>query len=120
MDADDYTTLEGLLRQATETINNAANDHVGLLSRKEPTISIPLAACPVKRVTGQAASALAAVGRGTPVKLNGYDSRPAPFHELGRARGRQRDLANFLWVAYFNELFQATDNRNRELRDGSG
>ena len=35
------------------------------------------------------------------------------FQELGRARGRQRDLANFLWVAYFNELFQAADNRNR-------
>ena len=36
-------------------------------------------------------------------------------HELGWARGKQRDLANFLWVAYFNELFQAADNMNRML-----
>ena len=88
---------------------------MGLLSRKEPAISVPLAACPVGSVTGQAASALAAVGCDTPVELNGYGSRPAPFHELGRARGKQRDLANFLWVAYFNELFQAAGNRNRML-----
>ena len=69
----------------------------------------------VGSATGQAPSALAAVGRDTPVELSGYDSLPALFHELVRARGRQRDLANFLWVAYFNELFHAADNRNRML-----
>ena len=85
---DDHTSLEGILLQATEAVNNAANDHVGLLSRKEPAISILLAACPVESVTGQAASALAAVGRDTPVELSGYGSRPAPFHELGQGPGR--------------------------------
>ena len=80
MAVDDYTSLEGIHRQATEAVNSAANNHTGLLSRKEPSISVPLAACPVGCVTGLAASALAAVGRDTPVELNGYDSRPAPFH----------------------------------------
>ena len=111
----DYTSLELSLCRATEVINNAAKDHAGLLSRKEPAITVSPEACPVGEVTGLAASALAAVGCDTPVELNGYDSRPAPFLELGRARGKQRDLANFLWVAYFNELFQAADNRNRML-----
>ena len=97
MAVDYYSSLEGIRRQATEAVNNAANDHVGFLSRKKPAISVPLAACPVGCVTGLAASALAAVSRDTPVELNVYDFRPAPFHELGRARGKQRDLANFLW-----------------------
>lgn len=61
------------------------------------------------------ASAPAAVGRDTPVELSGYGSRPAPFQELVRASGKQRDLANLLWVAYFNEFFQAASNRNRVL-----
>ena len=26
-----------------------------------------------------------------------------------------KDLANFLWVAYFNELVQTADNKNRML-----
>ena len=112
---DDYTSLEGILRQATEAVNNAANGHVGLLSRKEPAVSVPLAACPVGCVTGLAAPALAAVGRDKSVELIEYDSWPAPFQELGRARGKQRDLANFLWAAYFNEFFQAADNRNHML-----
>ena len=101
----DYTSLEVTLSWATEVINKAAKDHTGLLSRKEPAIPASHGACPVGGVTDLAASALAAVGCDTPVELNGYDSRPAPFHGLGRARGKQRDLANFLWVAYFNELF---------------
>ena len=115
MAVEDYTSLEGALRQATEAVNSAANNHAGLLLRKEPSISVPLAAFPVGCVTGLAASALAAVGRYLPVKHNGYDSRPAPYRELGRERGKQRDWANFLWVAYFNELFQAADKRNRVL-----
>ena len=115
MAVDDYTSLEGIHRQATEAANNAVNDHVGLLSRKEPAISVPSAACPVECATGQAASALAAVGRDTPVELNGYDSQPEPFHGLGRPRGKQQVFANFLWVAYLNELFQAAGNWNRKL-----
>ena len=87
MAAGDYTSYEGLLCEATEAAKNAANDHACMLSRKELAISVPLAARPAGIVTGQAASALAAVGRDTPVELNGYDSRPAPFHEFGRARG---------------------------------
>ena len=58
---------------------------------------------------------VAAVGRGTPVELKSNGSRPARVHELGRARGKQRDLANFVWVAYFSEFFQVTSNRNRML-----
>ena len=112
---DDDTSLEVILSQVTEAVNNAANDHVGLLSRIEPAISVSPGPCPVSGVTGLEASALAAVGCDIPVGLYGYDSRPAPLHELGRARGKQRDLANFLWVAYFNELFQAPGNRNRML-----
>ena len=57
MAVDGHISLEGILRQATEAANNAANDHVGMLSRKEPTISVPLAAGLVGSVTGQAASA---------------------------------------------------------------
>ena len=87
----DYTPLERILRQATEASNNAANGHVGLLSRKEPATSAPLAACPVGRVTGQAASALTAVGRDTPVEPIGYVCRPATFHEFGSPCGKQRD-----------------------------
>lgn len=81
MPLDDYTSLEVILRQATEAVNTAANGHVGLLSRIEPAISVSRGACPVGGVTGLAASALAAVGCDTPVELNGYDSRPTPFHE---------------------------------------
>jgi len=90
------------------------NEH-GNRRQQEPAIPVSRDACPVGYVTGPAASALAAVGGDMSVELHGYESRPAPFHELGRARGKQRDLANFLWVAYFNELFQAADNRNRML-----
>ena len=115
MNMGDYTSLELYLYRATEGINNAAKVHSGLLSRKGPVITVSPDDCPDGDVTGLAASALAAVGCDTPVGLNGCDSRPAPFLELGRARGKQRDLANFLWVAYFNELFQTADNKNRML-----
>ena len=77
-----YTSLEGLLYRAKEAANTAANEQAGLLSRKGPSISVPLAACPVGIITGQAASALAAVGRDAPVELNVYDSRPTTSHEL--------------------------------------
>jgi len=71
MPLDDYTSLEVILSQATEVVNNAAIGHFGLLSRKEPAISVSRDACPVGGVTGLAASALAAVGSGTSVELNG-------------------------------------------------
>ena len=112
----DYTSLEKILRQATEAVKIAANGHSGFLSRKEPAIPVPLAACLVGSATGPAASALAAVDRDTPVEFNGHGSRPAPFHELGRARGKQRDLASSLWVAYFYELFQAAGSMSRVLQ----
>ena len=96
MPVEDHTSLEVVLRQATEAVNNAANEHLGLLSRIEPAISVSFDACTVGGVTDFAASALAAVGCDTSVELNGYGSRPAPFRELGWARGKQRGLANFL------------------------
>ena len=89
MPSGDCTSLEITLSLATEVVNNAAKDHSGLLSLKEPAITVSRSACPVGGVTGLAASAQTAVGCDTPVELNGYNSRPAPFLELGRARGKQ-------------------------------
>ena len=47
MPVDDCTLLEVFLRQATEAANNAVNGHLGLFSRNEPAIFVPLAACHV-------------------------------------------------------------------------
>ena len=52
MPLDDYTSLEVILSQATEVVNNAAIDNVGLLSRKEPAISVSREASPVGGVQG--------------------------------------------------------------------
>ena len=111
-----FTVLEAMLRGSSEAINHAAADHPSLVSRKEPETSVPRVAQSGGAPQGPAAEALAAVG-GDPdaVVFQDRDQRPAPFEKLGQARGRQRELANYLWTAYFNALYEEASNGERML-----
>ena len=94
-----------------------ATKHETSASRKSPTFNSPRTVVPGGYVSGPAAVALAAVGATEPIKVDTLDLRPTPFDNLYNVNASQRELANFLWTGYYNNIYVNASNLDRMALD---
>ena len=114
--SNELSAWEARLKLASDSINEAASDHPVLASRK-PTSGIPNSIVLGGVIDGPAAAALERVGGARTMVVPDSDLRPVPFQRIHVLKLRQHDLANFLWIRYFNRLYVHSNNRDRLLLD---
>ena len=112
----ELSAWEVCLKVASDSINQAASDHPVLASRK-PSSGMPNSIIPGGMISGPAATSLERVGGARTTVVPDSDLRPVPFHRIYALKLRQHDLANFLWIRYFNMLYVHSENRERLLLD---
>ena len=112
----DLSPWESRLKASSDLINQAAADHPVLASRKAPG-GMPCSIITGGVISGPAAKAFERVGGARTMIVLDSDLRPVPFHRIHVLKLKQHDLANFLWIRYFNMLYVHSDNRERTLLD---